>query len=141
MTPSGLRTSLSIGVGAVVVAAVGVGLLVLESPGEARFRRFDERRIEHLQQISRSVALFWTVNADLPESLDQLSDVGGVAETPRDPESGTPYGYRVVDQARYELCAEFARTTEDRVLRPDEELWSHAEGRQCFELAPLETER
>ena len=141
MTPSALRTSLAVGVGVVVVAAVGGGLLVLVSPGEARLRRFDERRIEHLQQISRSVALFWTVNADLPRSLDQLSDVGGVAETPRDPEIGTPYGYRVIDQLRYELCAEFARTTEDRVLPPGEELWSHAEGRQCFELAPSETER
>ncbi len=67
-----------------------IGLLVTGSPGEVRLRRLDERRLDHLQQISRSVSLFWTVYDDLPESLDQLFDVGGVSETPRDPETGAP---------------------------------------------------
>ena len=141
MTASTLRATLAVAVAVVVVAVVVAGFLVMGSPSEARLRRLDERRVGHLRQISRSVALFWTVNDDLPESLGQLSDVGGVAETPTDPESGESYSYRIIDQTRYELCAEFARSIEGRALRPGAQLWSHAQGRGCFELAPSETER
>ena len=140
MNASTLRATLAVAIAVVVVAVVVAGFMVMGSPREARLRRLDERRVVHLRQISRSVALFWTVNDELPESLGQLSDVGGVGETPTDPESGAPYSYRVIDSVRYELCAEFARST-GRALRPAEELWSHAQGRQCFELAPSETGR
>jgi hypothetical protein len=141
MTGSARRTTLALAVGVVVAAAVVAGFLVMGSPGEVRLRRLDERRVGHIRQIARSVALFWTVNDHLPESLGQLSEVGGVAETPSDPESGAPYSYRVIDSVRYELCAEFARRTEGLALRPAEQLWSHGQGRQCFELVPAETER
>ena len=141
MKASTLRTTMAVAVAVVVAAVVVAGFMVMGSPSEARLRRLDERRIGHLRQIARSVALFWTVNDDLPGSLGQLSDVGGVAETPTDPESGKLYRYRVIDSVRYELCAEFAGSTEGRALRPAEKLWSHARGRQCFELAPTETVR
>jgi|TARA_B100000959_G_C14889563_1_gene586082 hypothetical protein len=39
----------------VVVAVIVTGLLVTGSPGEVRLRPLDERRIEHLQQISTTV--------------------------------------------------------------------------------------
>lgn len=110
------------------------------SPGEVRLRRLDDRRVGHVRQIAGSVALFWTVNDHLPESLGQLSEVRG-AETPSDPESGAPYSHRLIDSVRYELCAEFARSTEGLALRPAEQLWSHGQGLQCFELVPTETER
>ena len=77
MTASTLRATLAVAVAVVVVAVVVAGFMVMGSPSEARLRRLDERRVGHLRQISRSVALFWTVNDDLPQSLGQLSDVGG----------------------------------------------------------------
>ena len=141
MTASRLRTVLAVTIGVAVAAVVVSGLLVIGSPGEARLRRLDERRVEHLQQLSRSVAVYWTVNDSLPESLSQLSEIGGVVGTPLDPETGALYRYRVISELRYELCAEFARSTGSGMSLPGEELWAHAEGSQCFELAPLETER
>ena len=141
MTPSSLRVVLAVTISAVVAAVVVIGLLVIGVPGEARLRRLDERRVEHLQGLSRSVAVYWTVNETLPESLSQLSDIGGVVEIPRDPETGVVYRYDVISELRYELCAEFSRSTPSGVHLAAEELWSHAEGSQCFELAPVETER
>ena len=141
MTPSSLRVLLAVTISAVVAAVVVSGLLVIGVPGEVRLRCLDERRVEHLQQLSQSVAVYWTVNDTLPESLSQLSDIGGFVETPRDPETGAVYRYDVISELRYELCAEFARSTPSGVHLRAEELWSHAEGSQCFELAPVETER
>ena len=141
MTAPSLRVVLAVTISVVVAAVVVSGLLVIGVPGEARLRRLDERRVEHLRQLSRSVAVYWTVNETLPESLSQLADIGGVVEPPRDPETGTVYLYHVKSELRYELCAEFARSTASEVHLQAEGLWSHAEGSQCFELAPVETER
>ena len=136
-----LRAGLAIAVALMATAAIGAGLVLVGSPGEARLRRFDERRVADLRQISRSVALYWTVNEALPESLAQVSELGGVSETPVDPETGAPYSYRQLDSARYELCAVFHRAVEDQTRRSTDEFWSHGEGRQCFDLAPTETGR
>ena len=51
MTPSSLRVVLAVTISAVVAAVVVIGLLVIGVPGEARLRRLDERRVEHLQQL------------------------------------------------------------------------------------------
>ena len=79
MTASTLRTTLAVAVAVVAVAVVVTGVMVMGSPREARLRRLDGQRVSHLRQISRTVALFWTVNDALPESLGLLSSVGGVA--------------------------------------------------------------
>jgi hypothetical protein len=136
-----LRAGLAVAVALVAAAAVGAGLVMIGSPGEARLRRFDERRVADLRQISRSVALYWTVHEALPESLAQLADLGGVTVPVGDPSTGAPYSYRVLDPARYELCAVFDRAVEELAPRSTDEFWSHSEGRQCFELAPTESGR
>ena len=141
MTAPSLRVVLAVTISVVVAAVVVSGLLVIGVPGEVRLRRLDERRVEHLRQLSRSVAVYWTVNDTLPESLSQLSEIGGVVETPRDPETGASYRYRVISDLRYELCADFSGSNRSGAPLQAEELWSHAEGSQCFALAPLETDR
>ena len=48
---------------------------------------------------------------------------------------------RVIDSARYELCAEFARGTERGTGAPADDFWSHRDGRYCFGLVPTKTGR
>jgi len=121
----------------VVAAAVIGGLVILGSPGEARIRRLDQRRVGDLQEIARMTGVYRTRHGRLPASLEELSQEPGTRVNLRDPTTAERYGYRTVDSLTYELCARFERVSSGE---PDDEprwggdvSWSHGAGRQCFE--------
>lgn len=123
------------GRGAAIVASVLVlcgviaGLYLAGSPAEARLRRQDGRRETLLSSASNGVQQYYRKEGHLPPTLDaagaywSADSLGG-----RDPVSGLPFDYRVVNDSTYELCASFARATEgDPSVH-----WAHPEGRYCF---------
>lgn len=126
---------------AVVAAAVVGGLLLLGPPAQERMRRLDARRVDALRALAASVDLYWTRQGRLPESLEQLSRESGFRAPLLDPETGKPYGYRVLDGRRYELCAEFARDVRDETGLPARDFWAHGSGPWCFQLAAREIRR
>jgi hypothetical protein len=114
-----------------VLGAVGAGFYVLGSPSEQRLLRLDERRVEDLNGIRAGVNAYWRANQRLPDSLDDARQ--GTALY-RDPVSGEPYEYRVLDERSYELCATF-----ERAFTPEEpglavRFWPHPAGRHCYRL-------
>lgn len=115
----------------VVLAVLAAGFMVLRSPAEERLYRLDERRIENLIGIARSVDVYAERHDTLPESLEDLrrENLGPV---PRDPVTGASYEYRPTGEDTYELCAELARPTpeENRAYLTPE--WRHGAGRTCF---------
>lgn len=121
-----------------VVAVVIAGLILVGSPTEARLRRFDERRLQDLQQISAAVDAYLVRRDRLPDSLQELAGESGSGPAVlwKDPASGQPYTYRKIDAARYELCATFARRSEEeldgRPRWPGDLSWAHGAGRRCF---------
>jgi hypothetical protein len=80
-------------VSAVVVAAVGIGFLVLGTPGEARKGELDKKRLEDLENLETVVTSDWAPGrfGTLPPSLD---DVRTMKSGRRDPVTGKPYGAR-----------------------------------------------
>ena len=116
-----------------VTVAVGAALVYVGSPAEARRRRFDDRRVRDLTEIADSLDRYWTTNRRLPPSLEEAAQ-GGVASVPRDPESAEPYAYRVIDAHQYELCAAFARASDEVPAMTDRPFARHSAGRQCFTL-------
>ena len=122
-------------VSAVVLAAVVVGAILLESPAQARLRRLDERRIDDLRDLALAIDAYWTREGQLPASLDDLSEAERIVRELVDPESGEPYEYRVLGEKIFELCAVFARDTgeDDRDGRY-RSFWLHGPGKQCFQL-------
>ncbi len=139
-----LHRGFAVAASVVAIAAVGWGVALAGSPGNARLRAFDERRLGDLQAIDGEIRRI-AVERDgdrrphlarpLPETLDA---VVAAAEWQRpdvrDPETGEPYGYEIVDGARYRLCATF-RFARDERFNP---LWNHEAGRHCFELDALD---
>jgi hypothetical protein len=125
----------------VVVAAVAIALLVIDGPGERRAVRLDARRVADLRQIARSVDLFWTRTGELPASLDQAREGQGGPDVPTDPETSEPYAFRAFDGSSYELCTEFNRESTLNQRRDADPFWSHAQGRQCFQLEAEEVDR
>ncbi len=125
------------GVVIVVVACLGYALFLTGTPGKQRDIRLDRDRVSHLDNISRNIDLYWELNQELPEDLQQMSDPRYFILRIDDPESGGPYEYRVLEGGNYELCAEFATDTaalNDRDRTFSERSWDHGAGRTCFSL-------
>ncbi|MDE2784905.1 MAG: hypothetical protein OXK77_18290 [Gemmatimonadota bacterium] len=150
--------------GAAVVAAVVVGLVLLGNPVEERERRIDDRRVGDLHGIAAAANLYWIRHGRLPGSLDDLATEPGLSINTRDPSSSEVYGYQVLDDGRYEVCATFAAesggpTGSTSILERScqgchapgspvaagvddpgaahpglRDLWVHGSGRQCFEM-------
>lgn len=135
------RTVLGGAVAALVAAAVAAGLVMMGSPADARARRLDARRVADLGQLARDVDLFWSRQGALPASLAELSTEPGLDASRSDPETGAPYSYRVIDEARYEVCAGFATETAGEPPRPADRFWAHGRGMQCFEVRAETAER
>jgi hypothetical protein len=127
------RTILGAILVAAALAAIGAAIVFVGSPADARQRRFDDRRVSDLTEITTSLDRYWTTSTQLPASLEEAA-VGGAASVPRDPESGEPYGYRALDDRRYELCATFARPSDEPPALNEPPFRAHAAGRQCFTM-------
>lgn len=113
------------------VGAVLAGLFVIGSPASQRSRRLDRERSENLRTISFAVDEYRSRNPALPKSLSELAQASEMQLELEDPETRRPYEYRVVSPTSYELCAQFARQSDER-----ENAWTHEEGRECFTLQP-----
>lgn len=135
----------------IVGVAVIWGFTLVGSPAQERLRKLDERRIRDLQAISRAVRALCVEQvlgqtklvAPLPKTLTELDqrvrrgDVVSLALSLKDPQTDKEYGYRVVDDHRFELCADFQLARERRV----EPFWNHAAGTACFAFDLLEREK
>jgi hypothetical protein len=115
-----------------VLAAIAAGIGLIGSPADERVRQLDERRVQDLTGVARTVDLFWTRNGRLPASLDELAKEPGASITTSDPSTNAAYEYQAIDARTYELCAQF-ETDSAELRRPGgTDFWSHGPGRQCF---------
>ena len=128
-------------VGVVVILA---GYFIIPSPSLERLSRYDERRVQDLQNIQWQIVEFWRQKGSLPNTLDDLKDSISGYMPPSDPKTSNPYEYRIQDKLRFELCAVFAselaiaadsKMAPLRVPYPGDgfEIWAHGKGRVCFD--------
>lgn len=115
-----------------VVAAVSFAIYLMGSPAQERARRTDQRRVADLTSVARAVDLYWSRNAALPQSLEDLARTPGSGGRTKDPGSGESYEYRALEAANYELCATFETDTGAETGTIGSGSWSHGNGRQCF---------
>lgn len=92
-----------------VFAVIVLGFMVTGSPQEARLRKLDDKRYQDLVAIVNSVQSYYSKHKALPKHLSDLD--GRNHPEHLDPQSEQPYGYRVVDNVRYELSAKFQTDT------------------------------
>lgn len=120
--------------GALVLAGIAAGLSKLDSPGEARLRRLDEARIDDLQTLAREVKSHWRTHGVLLPGLTAESAIKyNVNQHLKDPETKTPYEYRVLEKDAFELCATFGTTLDNSPdHRTHNDFWRHGPGRTCF---------
>ncbi|MDQ3287446.1 MAG: hypothetical protein M3Q42_04150 [Pseudomonadota bacterium] len=131
-TPIGRR--LAIAAGLVVLVTVIAAIVTMGSPSEQREIRLDERRVSDLARISDAIDSYAERRESLPPDLATLAAQPGRDLAISDPATGEPYGYEVIGDGRYRLCAVFITDTGQYEARPalgDD--WLHGRGRQCFE--------
>lgn len=103
----------------VVVVGIVLGFTAVGSPSMERKRTFDARRASDLSELSACVNRFANEFSALPKTLSDLEQSTNYASCPQpvDPETGHPYGYRIIQnfdstadgsRAEYELCADFS---------------------------------
>lgn len=125
----------SIIVTTVIVGLIIIALILVGSPEDERQRRFDEQRIQDLQQIRfNAIDAFYRENERLPDSLEETR-----AATPMpgitflDPVTEELYQYTRVSSSTYELCAIFDMPSEAETIKYDP-FWEHGADHTCFTL-------
>jgi hypothetical protein len=149
-----MKTFISIIIAAVVIV-IGVGLYLSGSPNQERIRRFDDIRLQHLQNIQQSLINYWEAKRDLPVKLSDITvPVSGGEIMPVDPATGVQYEYNRKTETLFTLCANFGAESRDydnnyggKIAQPypvlsypmgpilGDQNWSHKAGRVCFERA------
>lgn len=124
----------------IIGAAVLAGFIVAGWPGKARRAKADVARLEDLQEIQDHIMKYWETKAQLPSSLNQLTDSLSSFVPPRDPDSKKYYGYRLISPTSFQLCADFG-TRSFKEPHPARQWpgygdlgpeWNHDSGHFCF---------
>jgi len=129
----------------VVLASIIAGFFIIGTPMDQRNRRFDDQRVQELQMLQNQVLNYWTLKHNLPANLSLLQDDISGFIVPTDPETKVAYEYKIIDPLKFELCATFAKDSEDQgtIGRGKEypmapydgsfqQNWNHSAGRACW---------
>jgi hypothetical protein len=134
------------GVAAVVLVAGGLaaGFAVIGSPGHARERELDRRRVEDVGEISQAVHDRYGGHGKeplppaLPRNLRALRRDG--TDATLDPATGRAYEYARLGETAYRLCIRFAQPL-DKADAGYDYGWPHRAGRVCYRLDTEHTQR
>ncbi len=152
-TSKKLSQSIGAGVSVLVVAVIVLGFFIMGSPQSMRDIRFDQDKLRDLSNIQWQIINHYQQKEQLPNKLVDLEDplVGYIL--PEDSQTGKAYGYEVMGELTFKLCADFNK--ESREYEPtdtggiaqqnvwsrsleyryaiDDKNWSHGVGETCFE--------
>lgn len=125
-----------------VVASIIAGFFLIGSPQEERLRRFDERRVNDLEQLQSGIVNYFLAKNMLPENLTALSTQVAI---PADPETNLEYEYAIQNKDTFSLCAIFALPSlpnqGSQIMYapkaipalPSNTNWDHGMGHTCFQ--------
>jgi len=135
--------------GTLVLVTIGAGFFIIGTPWQARLYRFDEQKVNDLQNIQYQVVSYWQIKRALPSTLADLSDPLSGYMVPSDPQGGLAYEYSTKGAFTFELCATFNapdRSRSSSPMRsvpmpapygvkgePTPDSWQHEAGHTCFE--------
>lgn len=137
-----------------VLASIIGGFFIMGSPFTLRMKRFDERRVNDLQNIQSQVVNFYQRKGVLPNALDELKDPIAGFNIPLDPDTAVSYDYeKVADpltgqaSLNFKLCSNFSLPSDALIdskntarpmpitseAFPINENWRHGKGTVCFD--------
>jgi hypothetical protein len=126
---------------AAVLVAIAAGVFFTGTPADARLHKFDTRRLEDVRMIygevmNQTVGTDWrnpqvtpAIRTPLPATLEAVAQ-HAMRQRPRieDPVTSQPYGYTVVNESTFKVCATFDTSRDE----PGDVAWNHPAGQHCF---------
>ena len=133
----------------VVAGSIVWGFSVLGSPRTQQLLKYDEQKVNDLQNINSQIQNFYQLKNKLPATLNDVIGINGYYGTlPVDEQTGQAYEYRITSSGKYELCANFnlesPDTTNPSFARVPGALdtlytWEHSSGHYCFtRISPID---
>lgn len=133
-----------------ITVTVVAGFFIVGTPRQARLARYDNQRVNDLQNIQWQVVNYWQQKKKLPEQISVLSDSLSGFSVPVDPQTKEPYEYKKLSPLSFQLCTVFNAQSGATMggmsygSRPypavaldvkGEKIdnWYHESGRVCFE--------
>lgn len=144
------KRAVSIGVAVLAVVVIGSGFFIVGTPAQARLARFDEQKINDLQNIQSQVVNYWQAKQKLPAVISDLNNSLSYGPVPVDSQTGESYVYQATGTLSFKLCAMFnvqsrgvdQSTFTDRAVMPmpaggkgmmPQDNWQHGSGQVCFD--------
>jgi hypothetical protein len=131
-----LQKKWAIGSAIVIVVCIIWGFAVLGSPRNQQLLKYDEQKVNDLQNIEGSIQNFYATKGVLPNNFDELLTENYYVNT-TDSQTQKPYEYEKTGNSTYNLCAEFNKelTKADyanQAIMYGGNNWIHGVGRFCF---------
>ena len=136
------------GAGALLLCTIIAGFFIMGTPGQVRLYRFDDQKVQDLQNIQYQVVNYWQQKEKLPGTLAEMNDSLSGNVIPTDPQSNEPYKYTVKGKMSFELCGTFNADTQPNSMsgrsypmKPagtgpgvdlESQPWNHGVGETCF---------
>ncbi|MDD5721544.1 MAG: DUF5671 domain-containing protein [Candidatus Pacebacteria bacterium] len=134
---SSLQKRWAIGSAIVIVVCIIWGFAVLGSPRTQQLLKYDEQKVNDLQNIEGSIGNFYATKGVLPNNFDELLAENYYINT-IDSQTQKPYEYEKTNKVTYNLCAEFNREITKTDIKGGQLMvyggntWIHGAGRFCF---------
>jgi len=100
------------GAGVVIIASIISGFFIIGSPNQVRLYRFDDQKVNDLQNIQYQIINYWQTKQQLPASINDLNDPLQNYIVPTDPQGGASYVYEPMTSTTFQLCATFNAPTQ-----------------------------
>lgn len=126
----------SIASGVIIILCIIWGFSVLGSPRTQQLLKYDEQKVNDLQNIENSIQNFYATKGFLPNDFIELSNENYYINT-TDSQTKKSYEYKKTSNITYNLCAEFNKelTKADYDTQPKMyggNNWMHGVGAFCF---------
>ena len=121
----------------IILVSIVAGFFFIDSPTKVRALREDEERLNRLMNVSYQVEEYNRQNNKMPENLELIKDMV-YQDNLVDPITGNRFEYKVLDNSKYQLCADFNFSNREPegtekysgYYQPG---WLHDAGNYCFE--------
>ncbi len=136
-----------------IFTSIAAGFLILGSPNQVRLNRFDDQKIQDLQNIQYQIVNYYQQKEKIPTALSELNDSLSGNTIPIDPQSHLAYKYQMKNATSFDICATFNAHTQQNSMYGNERSvpvaaptgtsgtkgmdlntlpWTHGPGETCF---------
>lgn len=122
----------------IILVSIILGFSILGFPHTQKLIRYDEQKINDLQNINSQIQSYFSNKKVLPKNISEITNSNyGYSSVVLDKQTNKSYEYIKTNDVEYQLCAEFNKASDDKnveysYLPNYGSISSHSAGRYCF---------